>query len=61
MIKTRLFIVAAIAFFAAITHASYAKEHRACDNTRNYSACQLSLMAWDDETRAHNAGNGIYP
>lgn len=60
MIKTRCFILAAIAAYGAITYANNVREHRVCDGVSNYAMCQLSLQAWSDETRAHNAGNGIY-
>lgn len=61
MIKTRCFILAAIAAFGAMAYANSAQEHRVCDGVSSYAMCQISLQAWGDETRAHNAGNGIYP
>lgn len=40
--------------------ASYIDTQRVCGDVANYDACHLSLQAWGNETKAVNAGNGIY-
>jgi hypothetical protein len=40
--------------------ASYLDTKRVCGNVANYDACDLSLQAWGNETKAVAAGNGVY-
>jgi hypothetical protein len=53
-------IAAGIAALLAIGIHGRMETRRICGNAANYAACDLSLQAWGDETRARNAGFGIY-
>jgi hypothetical protein len=53
-------IAAGIAALLAIGIHGRMETRRICGDAANYAACDLSLQAWGDETRARNAGFGIY-